>query len=228
MLAHAAWIASDLPAGELVCPIAVVEIGDSREVIPFEVATQEEAIRLGKQKVAELTGAVDRWAFAREGLWSLLGSDSPKLDVLSVTVWSNGLDEPLLLQQCFSPTAKGTFQLLDSIKIVVLSFVVSGNSHSALEAKRLYGRHYGSFAQASCTVRKIHGSGRRHWFTSGHLIELLSADRAANQTPSSAKNFGGRDSISAERAGCRPVKGSRVEAAWRKLISCAFACGNGC
>lgn len=119
VLAHAAWIASDLPAGELVCPIAVVEIGDSREVIPFEVATQEEAIRLGKQKVAELTGAVDRWAFAREGLWSLLGSDSPKLDVLSVTAWSNGLDEPLLLQQCFSPTAKGTFQLLDSIKIVV-------------------------------------------------------------------------------------------------------------
>ena len=131
MLAHAAWIASDLPAGELVCPIAVVEIGDSREGIPFEAATQEEAIRLGKQKVAELTGAVDRWAFAREGLWSLLGSDSPKLDVLSVTAWSNGLDEPLLLQQCFSPTAKGTFQLLDSIKIVV---------HGVASSEKLNGR----------------------------------------------------------------------------------------
>lgn len=102
MLAHAAWIASDLPAGELFCPIAVVEIGDSREVIPFEAVTQEEAIRLDKQKVAELTGAVDRWAFAREGLWSRLSSDTPKLDVLSVTAWSNGLDEPLILQQCFS------------------------------------------------------------------------------------------------------------------------------
>lgn len=119
MLAHAAWIASDLSSGELVCPIAVIEKGGSREVIPFEATSQEEAIRLGKQKVAELTGTVDRWAFAREGLWSLLGSDSPKLDVLSVTAWSNGLDEPIVLQQCFSPTAKGTFRLLDPIKIVV-------------------------------------------------------------------------------------------------------------
>lgn len=119
MLVHAAWIASDLPPGKLVCPIAVVEKGDSREVIPFEATSQEEAIRLGKQKVAELTETVDRWAFAREGLRSLLGSDSSKLDVLSVTAWSNGLDEPVILQQCFSPIAKGTFRLLDPIKIVV-------------------------------------------------------------------------------------------------------------
>jgi hypothetical protein len=119
VLAHAVWIASDLPSGELVCPIAVVERGDSREVIPFEATSQEEAIRLGKQMVAELTGTVDRWAFAREGLWSVLGSDSPKLDVLSVTAWSNGLDEPIILQQCFSPAAKGTFLLLGPIKIVL-------------------------------------------------------------------------------------------------------------
>jgi hypothetical protein len=108
-----------LPFGELICPFAVVEKGDSHEVIPFQATSQEEAIRLGKHKVEELTGTVDRWAFAREGLWSLLGSDSPKLDVLSVTAWSKGLDEPIILQQCFSPTAKGTFRLLDPIKIVV-------------------------------------------------------------------------------------------------------------
>lgn len=125
MLAHAAWIASDLPSGELVCPIAVVERGDSRDVIPFEATSQEEAIRLGKLKVAELTGTVDRWAFAREGLWSLLGSDSPKLDVLSVTAWSNGLDEPIILQQCFLPAIKGTFRLLDPIKIVVHGVAMS-------------------------------------------------------------------------------------------------------
>jgi hypothetical protein len=131
VLAHAAWIASALPSGELVCPIAVVEKGDCREVIPFEATSQDEAIKLGKQKVAELTGTVDRWAFAREGLWSLLGSDSPKLDVLSVTAWSNGLDEPIILQQCFSPTAKGTFRLLDSIKIVV---------HGVASSEELNGR----------------------------------------------------------------------------------------
>jgi hypothetical protein len=132
VLAHAAWIASDLPSGELICPIAVVEKGDSREVIPFEATSQEDAIRLGKHKVAELTGTVDRWAFAREGLWSLLGSASPELDVLSVTVWSNGLDEPITLQQCFSPTAKGTFRLLDPIKIIVHGVPCSEDINSRL------------------------------------------------------------------------------------------------
>ena len=119
VLAHAAWIASDLEAGELVCPVAVVETGDSREVIPFEAPSQEEAIRLGKQKMSELTGSVDRWAFAREGLWSILGSDLPKQDVLAVSAWSTGLDEPVILQQRFSPKSKGNFTLLGPIMILV-------------------------------------------------------------------------------------------------------------
>ncbi|HXR38021.1 MAG TPA: hypothetical protein VN776_02975 [Terracidiphilus sp.] len=119
VLVHAAWIASDLEAGELVCPFGVVEIGDSREVIPFEAPSQEEAIRLGKQKMHELTGSVDRWAFAREGLWSILGSDLPKQDVLTVSAWSIGLDEPVILQQRFSPKSEGNFTLLGPILIVV-------------------------------------------------------------------------------------------------------------
>jgi len=40
VMAHSAWIASDLEKGELVCPIAVITKGDSRKVIPFEAATQ--------------------------------------------------------------------------------------------------------------------------------------------------------------------------------------------
>lgn len=118
-LAHTAWIASDLKAGELVCPFGVVEIGDSREVIPFQAPSQEEAIRRGKQKMHEITGSVDRWAFAREGLWSVLGSDLPKQDVLTVSAWSTGLDEPVILQQRFSPTSKSNFALLGSVMIVV-------------------------------------------------------------------------------------------------------------
>jgi hypothetical protein len=132
VLTHTVWIASDLKAGELVCPIGVIEIGDSREVIPFEATSQEEAIRLGKQKMNELTGSVDRWAFAREGLWSILGSDSPKLDVLTVSAWSSGLDEPIILQQCFSPSSKGAFSLLKPAMILVHGVACSKQIQSKL------------------------------------------------------------------------------------------------
>jgi len=39
-LAHAAWVISDLESGELLCPIGVVERGDTREVVPFEAESQ--------------------------------------------------------------------------------------------------------------------------------------------------------------------------------------------
>lgn len=119
VLAHAAWIASGLEAEELVCPFAVVTRGDEREVIPFESNTQEDSIREGKKSLDELRGTVDYWGFAREGLWSIVGDDSPKLDVLTVSAWKNGLDEPIVLQQCFTPKTQGGFRLLGSIKIVV-------------------------------------------------------------------------------------------------------------
>lgn len=119
VLAHAAWVISDLEAGEPLCPIGVVEVADSREIIPFEAQSQEEAIRLGKQKMVELTGTVDRWAFAREGLWSILGSDSPKQDVVTVSAWSAALDEPVILRQAFSPRSKGRFTLIGPVVIAI-------------------------------------------------------------------------------------------------------------
>jgi hypothetical protein len=119
VLAHAVWAISDLEAGELLCPIGVVECGDSREIIPFEAPSQEEAIKLGKKKMIELTSTVDRWAFAREGLSSILGSNSPKEDVVSVSAWSAGLDEPITLQQAFSPKSKEGFALIGAVEIVI-------------------------------------------------------------------------------------------------------------
>jgi hypothetical protein len=132
VLAHAAWVTSDLEGGELLCPIGVVEVGDSREVIPFEAESQEEAIRLGKQKMAELTGSVDRWAFVREGLWSTLGSDSPKQDVITVSAWSAALDEPVILQQAFSPRSKDGFALLGPVAIVIHGMSCSEEIQSKL------------------------------------------------------------------------------------------------
>ena len=119
VLAHAAWVISDLEAGELLCPIGVVEVADSREIIPFEAQSQEEAVRVGKQKMAELTGSVDRWAFVREGLWSIIGSASPKQDVVTVSAWSAALDEPVILRQAFSPRSKGKFTLIGSVVIAI-------------------------------------------------------------------------------------------------------------
>ena len=54
-LVHAAWIASDLHDDELVCPIVMHERGDSREVLPCEASTQQEAIELGARKTEEFT-----------------------------------------------------------------------------------------------------------------------------------------------------------------------------
>jgi hypothetical protein len=132
VLAHTVWIASDLKNGELICPFGIIEIGDSREVIPFEAISQEEAIRLGKQKMNELTGSVDRWAFAREGFRSILGSALPKLDVLTVSAWSSSLDEPIVLQQCFSRSSKEAFSLLGPIEVLVHYQVCSEEIQSKL------------------------------------------------------------------------------------------------
>jgi hypothetical protein len=119
VLAHSAWIVSEIEGDDLLCPIGVFEVADSREVIPFEAPNQGEAISLGKQEMEKMTGSVDRWAFARDGLWSIVGSSKPKQDALTVTAWSEALDEPILLQQTYSPRSKGEFKLLAPTMIVI-------------------------------------------------------------------------------------------------------------
>ena len=132
VLAHAAWIASELNAGELICPIGVIENGDSREIIPFEAATQAEAMQAGINTMYGYIGAVDRWAFAREALWSTGGSGSPKRDVLLVSAWSRGLDEPIILQQCFHPNSSGSFSLFDRVMIAVHEVECTGELHGKI------------------------------------------------------------------------------------------------
>ena len=118
-MAHAVWIVSDLGAGELLCPIAVVTQGDGRKVIPFEAATQEEAIETGKLSFEQLRSSVDKWALAREGFYSLLGAGQPQTDVLTVSSWAKGLDEPIVLRQLFLPADKGGFTLVGPITISI-------------------------------------------------------------------------------------------------------------
>jgi hypothetical protein len=118
-LAHATWIVSDLEEGELLCPIAVVTKDDERKVIPFESDSQAEAIERGKNSLEELKDSVDRWAFAREGLLSIEETNDPKQDVIAVSAWVQGLDEPIILQQIFKPKASGIFSLIGPIRIAI-------------------------------------------------------------------------------------------------------------
>jgi hypothetical protein len=131
-LAHAAWIASDLEPGELICPVAVVTRGDERKVVPFEASTQAEAIERGKASFSEFRDEADAWAFVREGLFSVVGEDAPKRDVLSVSSWVKQLDEPIVIQQLFRPKSQGGFCLIDDLMISIHGSMPSYDVHTRL------------------------------------------------------------------------------------------------
>ncbi len=138
VMAHAALVASELEEGELVCPFAVVEKDGRREVWDFEAETQEEAIERGKASLHQLELGTDAWAFAREGLMSR--PDSPdKQDVLLVSAWAPGLEEPLVLIQAFNPAPAGGFALIGELEIHAGSEALAPNVEAVLQAEALNG-----------------------------------------------------------------------------------------
>ncbi len=108
-LAHAAWSVSDLPAGELLTPLAIVERDNQRELLRFEADTQEEAIAKGKRTLENLKASVTAWAFVREGLFPIEGR---KTDVLVIDGWSKGMSAPVAFIQPFQPFSSGEFKVL--------------------------------------------------------------------------------------------------------------------
>ena len=133
VLAHAAFIASDLPEGELICPFAIVTKDDRREVVPFEAESQAEAVENGKASLAEFKDQMDFWGLGREGLWS--EPDAPeKTDVLIVSTWTHGMEEPVILMQRFRPAATGQFVLLGAVDIVVGGHVLPSDKAGPLRA----------------------------------------------------------------------------------------------
>src|ERR1700737_1555681 len=92
VLAHATWSVSDLPKGDLLVPLAIVEKDGQRQLLRFEAETQEQAIAKGKATVAKLQAEADAWAFARENQFK----DGDKyVDVISVDVWAKGMAAPI-------------------------------------------------------------------------------------------------------------------------------------
>ncbi|HMI50510.1 MAG TPA: hypothetical protein VK525_03295 [Candidatus Saccharimonadales bacterium] len=116
VLAHAAWSVSDLPEGELLVPLAMIEKAGQRELHRFEAETQEQAIAEGKAAMGQLSGSVDAWAFAREGQFN---EGSGYVDVLSIDAWAKGMTASISFVQKFRPFASGKFELLGEPLVVI-------------------------------------------------------------------------------------------------------------
>jgi hypothetical protein len=139
VMAHAAWIVSDIEEGSLLCPFALLQTGDERHVVAFESESQAESVERGKASFDEQRGIVDFWGFAREGLLSNLGSDEAKVDVLTVSSWKRGLDEPVVLRQCFVPNTQGSFRLLGPLEIAIHGRIPAEPTQTSLRSIAIQG-----------------------------------------------------------------------------------------
>ncbi len=134
VLAHGAWSVSDVPRGELLVPVAIVEKGGQRQVLRFEAPTQERAIAEGKATLARRQADTDAWAFAREGL---MRDKTGKVDVFTVDAWAKGMTRPVSFVQRFSPPSSGAFRIKGDALVIVDGKVVEG-AEAARLVKRLY------------------------------------------------------------------------------------------
>ena len=134
VLAHAAWSVSDLPKGELLVPLAVVEKNGQRQLLRFEAQTQALAIAEGKTTLTNRQAQLDAWAFGREGL---MPEGPGKVDVLTVDAWAKGMARPITFVQRFSPYSSGAFGIKGDAMVVVDGKVLEG-TEAARVVRRLY------------------------------------------------------------------------------------------
>ncbi len=132
VMAHAAYVASELGLRDLVCPFAVIETDGVREVITFESDSQVKSIERGKASFDEYKDVATFWGFAREGLLSHVGNAEVKRDVLTVSAWRRGMEEEVILQQCFLRDGRGKFRLVDPLTVAVHGMVPPEATHATL------------------------------------------------------------------------------------------------
>jgi hypothetical protein len=140
VLAHAAWSASDLPKGELLVPLAIVEKNGQRQLLRFEAPTQEQAIAEGKTALAQRQSQLDAWAFGRQGV---ITEGAGSMDVLSIDAWAKGMTRPITFVQPFSPYSSGAFR-------------IRGNAMAVVDGKALKG------ADADRLVKKLYDGVLKH------------------------------------------------------------------
>ena len=147
VFAHAAWSASDLPKGELLVPLAIVENSGQRRLLRFEAESQKQAIAEGKAELARQDGEIDSWAFAWEGQFNEGGV---YVDVLTIEAKSRQSSQSVVFVQRFQPYASGKFKLIDAPSVSV-----GGKALPEAEAKVV-------LAQLQAGVQ-THARAAEHW-----------------------------------------------------------------
>lgn len=116
ILAHCAAIADANRAGELICPFAILEGDDGRQVVNFESETQEEAVSQGWASLGEAKSSKVSWTFGREGFYR--EPDRNALDVLTVSVWMPGMTEHYSVLQRFGRREAQAIYLIGSPELL--------------------------------------------------------------------------------------------------------------
>ena len=129
VLAHAAWSVADLPPGELLVPLALIDKGGQRQLLRFQSDTQALAIADGKATIAKHQANLDGWAFGREGQ---ISEDSGTVDVLTIDCWANGMAQPVTFVQKFRRGPPGSFRLVGEPRVAVDGKAVEGAEASQL------------------------------------------------------------------------------------------------
>ena len=118
VLAHSAYSISDVPEGELLCPLAIVESSDGQRLIRFEAETQEEAIANAKGELEKLKSSSVAWAFGRESI--IRDDNGNPRDFITVSAWSEGLEVEVYILQQFKPYyIDKEFKLIGEIEIAI-------------------------------------------------------------------------------------------------------------
>lgn len=139
VISHAAWIASDIEEGSLLCPFAIIQTGDERRVVAFESESHAKSVQQGKASLSEYRDTADFWGFARDGLLAYPESAQQEVDVLTVSSWGQGLDEPVILRQRYMPKKRGRFKLLGSIEIAVHGLIVPEPAQTSFRSLAISG-----------------------------------------------------------------------------------------
>jgi hypothetical protein len=108
VLAHCAAIAATNEPGDLICPFAIYEQAGQRQVVNFEAESQDAAVTAGWEHFEQAKASADYWALGREGYFTFPDGRS---DVLVVSVWKRGMEQPMALLHRFTPTSEGPFKL---------------------------------------------------------------------------------------------------------------------
>jgi hypothetical protein len=117
-LAHSAYSICELPEGELLVPLAIIDLDGKQTLHRFEAETQEQAISRAQLELEELRKTAEAYAFAWE---STIKTKSGKSgDYLTVRVWDKEIDFELHVFQEFQPFfVENRFKILGNIQIAI-------------------------------------------------------------------------------------------------------------